>query len=79
LVLSREQFQLQLGNLSQLRSMWRFEALRRVPLLCTLKHDLMSKLAEGLVSEKFSAGQDVIREVRIREGIPQKFACPPDF
>lgn len=64
LCLTRDQFQSKLGDLSALRSMWRFEALRRVPLLCTLPPDLMNRLAVALVSEQFQPGQEVIAEVR---------------
>lgn len=64
LCLTRNQFQSKLGDLSALRSMWRFEALRRVPLLCTLPPDLMNRLAVALVSEQFQPGQEVISEVR---------------
>ena len=52
-----------LGALTQLRHVWRFEALRRVPLLCTLDPPTMAALAQALVSEQYKAGQDIIVEV----------------
>ncbi|GAX72756.1 hypothetical protein CEUSTIGMA_g212.t1 [Chlamydomonas eustigma] len=65
LVMSRDLFQRNLGNLTQLRHVWRFEALRRVPLLCTLDPPTMAKVAEAMVSVQFKQGQDIIVEGEI--------------
>ncbi|GLI69549.1 hypothetical protein VaNZ11_014092 [Volvox africanus] len=62
LTLSREQFTKLLGNLTQMRSLWRFEALKKVPLLSALDTTTRSSLANALRSVSFKAGEDVIRQ-----------------
>ncbi len=65
LTLSREQFSEQLGNLSQLRNLWRIEALRRVPMLSGLPFSQLTRLANKMTSLTFKAGTTVIAQVRL--------------
>ncbi|GLC68711.1 cGMP-dependent protein kinase [Pleodorina starrii] len=62
LTLSRDEFTRLLGNLSQLRSVWRLEALKKVPLLTALDAATRSSLAAALRSVNFSSSEDVIRQ-----------------
>ncbi|KAG1665295.1 hypothetical protein FOA52_015872 [Chlamydomonas sp. UWO 241] len=62
LVLSREMFTSLLGDLGQMRAVWRFEVLRRVPLLNELDAASLGQLAQALEAEDFEPGQDIIKE-----------------
>lgn len=46
----------------QIRNLWRFEALRRVPLLADVDNVLREKLAEALEQVTYKAGQAVIQQ-----------------
>eukprot|EP00955_Chlamydomonas_euryale_P112304 366124-Chlamydomonas_euryale.AAC.5 len=62
LVMSREQFNAELGDLGQMRSVWRFEVLRRVPLLNELEPAVLGELSQALETHEFKPGQDVVVE-----------------
>lgn len=63
LTLSRDQFTALLGNLSQLRSVWRLEALRKVPLLATLPPAALDRLADKLEQVYLKSNTEVIKQV----------------
>jgi len=52
-----------LGELSQLRHMWRFEALRRVPLLSPLTNEVKAKLCSILKQQSYPASSEIITQV----------------
>ncbi|KAG2497546.1 hypothetical protein HYH03_004293 [Edaphochlamys debaryana] len=62
LSLSREQFTRLLGNLATLRNVWRFEALRKVPLLASIEPSTRAQLAAALKPVSYKAGDDVIKQ-----------------
>lgn len=63
LTLSRDQFTSLLGGLGQLRTVWRLEALRRVPLFSGLSQDVLNRLASVLQPVYLKAGQNAITQV----------------
>jgi cytochrome P450 len=65
LTLHREQFQLLLGSLDALRHMWRFEALRRVPLLDQLPDKARAELAASLAQYTAPKGSAVVTQVSL--------------
>ncbi|KXZ43473.1 hypothetical protein GPECTOR_89g493 [Gonium pectorale] len=62
LTLSRDQFTHLLGNLATLRNVWRFEALKKVPLLSAIDAATRASLAGALRPVSFQVGADVIRQ-----------------
>lgn len=62
LTLSREAFVSQLGHLAELRTVWRVEALRRVPLLRELPPDTLTKMAECMTATTVGVGHDIIKQ-----------------
>lgn len=60
LCLERAGFKERLGDLSQLRHMWRFEALRRVPLLASVSSELKAKLCAMLKQQSYPAKADIV-------------------
>lgn len=64
LCLEREAFKKLLGDLGQLRHTWRFEALRRVPLLQQLSHAARSQLCDIFRQEVFPKKARVVTQAR---------------
>ncbi|PNW85942.1 hypothetical protein CHLRE_03g199050v5 [Chlamydomonas reinhardtii] len=62
LMLSRDVFTRLLGNLATLRNVWRFEALKKVPLLGAVDAGVRARLAAALKPTSFRAGDEVIRQ-----------------
>lgn len=60
--LSRDQFDALLGNLTQLRHVWRFEALRKVPLFAGIDAKMRGALAAAMTAQAFKAGEEVIKQ-----------------
>lgn len=65
LTLSRDAFHSLLGRLDTLRHMWRFEALRRVPLLRGLPDKARGELSAALGQLAVSKGDAVVTQVRL--------------
>ncbi len=61
--MSRDAFIHQLGNLATIRHMWRFEALRRVPLFAKLSDAQRDGLAAALEQVTFPKGTAVVTQV----------------
>jgi len=62
LYIGREIFEQLLGSLSEIRHMWRYEALRKVPVLAQLTQEQRWKLAVNIKQTKFAEGEDIVRE-----------------
>lgn len=62
LMLHRDRFVELLGDLENLTHMWRFEAVRRVPLLARLPKPQQLAIATHLQSEQMCAGEEVIKQ-----------------
>ena len=62
LYIGREIFEQLLGSLSEIRHMWRYEALRKVPVLAQLTQEQRWKLAVNIKQTKFSEGEDIVKE-----------------
>ncbi|WIA19038.1 hypothetical protein OEZ85_003698 [Tetradesmus obliquus] len=62
LTLDREAFHSLLGRLDSLRSMWRFEALQRVPLLARLDHKTKAAVAAALGQVAMPKGTAVVTQ-----------------
>ncbi|KAF5835635.1 putative cGMP-dependent protein kinase [Dunaliella salina] len=62
LTLSRKQFNAMLGNLSELKSVWCLETLRKVPLLKGLENATLVKLATVMHQFAVKAGEAVIKQ-----------------
>ncbi|KAL6754149.1 putative cGMP-dependent protein kinase [Haematococcus lacustris] len=62
LTLSRDQFSALLGNLSQLRNVWRLDILRKVPLLAGLDPKQLNQLAHALQPLAVKSGDTVITQ-----------------
>ncbi|KAI3430680.1 hypothetical protein D9Q98_005269 [Chlorella vulgaris] len=62
LACTRADFDTHLGSLAEIRNMWRFEALRKVPLLTALTSQQRLALCTAFETRKMSAGQAVIRK-----------------
>lgn len=60
--LAREEFTKLLGDLKQLRHAWRFEALRRVPLLQQVSHAARSQLCDIFQQVTFPAKAKVVTQ-----------------
>ena len=60
LVCTKEDFDEHLGSLAEIRNMWRFEALSKVPLLTGLSQKQRLALCNAFEEQKFSAGEDVV-------------------
>lgn len=60
LACTREDFDAHLGSLAEIRNMWRFEALRKVPLLAGLTQAQRLALCNAFVQRHFSAGSTVV-------------------
>ncbi|DBA94882.1 TPA: cGMP-dependent protein kinase [Trebouxia sp. C0004] len=58
----RDDFQTHLGRLTDIRRLWRFEALRKVPLLASLNAAQRSDLCTALKSRIFNAGESIVRK-----------------
>ena len=54
-----------LGTLAQIQHLWRFEALRRVPILAQLTPAQRSSLCSAFIQEAASVGEDIIKQVTI--------------
>eukprot|EP00798_Chlamydomonas_sp_ICE-L_P007831 gene7831-1030_t len=63
LTLSVDQFNLMLGNLNQLQHVWRFEALRRVPLLISLDNEVLIKMAGALEPMVKKKGEAIVKQI----------------
>jgi hypothetical protein len=63
--LDREAFHSLLGRLDSLRSMWRFEALQRVPLFARLDHKTKAAVAAALGQVHMPKGTAVVTQVRL--------------
>lgn len=63
LTLDREAFHALLGRLDSLRSMWRFEALQRVPLFAKLDHKTKAGVASALGQVNMPKGTAVVTQV----------------
>ena len=48
--------------LGPVQDVWRFEALRRAPILCNVKDAQLMDLAHCMTQERFTAGQMVFRQ-----------------
>lgn len=64
LTLDREAFRALLGRLDSLRSMWRFEALQRVPLFAQLDNKTKVAVAGALGQVNMPKGTAVVTQVR---------------
>eukprot|EP00210_Caulerpa_lentillifera_P000821 g794.t2 len=62
LTLHRDAFNAMLGSLQQIQHLWRFEALRRVPILSQLTSAQRSTLCSAFIQERSKVGQDVIKQ-----------------
>ncbi|KAL0050057.1 hypothetical protein WJX82_003639 [Trebouxia sp. C0006] len=56
----RDDFQTHLGRLTDIRRLWRFEALRKVPLLASLNAAQRSDLCTALKPRIFNAGESIV-------------------
>jgi hypothetical protein len=65
LTLDCEAFHSLLGRLDSLRSMWRFEALQRVPLFARLDHKTKAAVAAALGQVHMLKGTAVVTQVRL--------------
>jgi hypothetical protein len=63
LTLGRAAFTALLGSLSDLRNVWRFEALRRVPLFDRLTDEQRSALAAAMTQVVCRKGDTVVKQV----------------
>lgn len=63
LTLDREAFHALLGRLDSLRSMWRFEALQRVPLFAKLVNKTKAAVASALGQVNMPKGTAVVTQV----------------
>lgn len=63
LTLDRDAFHALLGRLDSLRSMWRFEALQRVPLFARLDHKTKAAVAAALGQVNMPKGTAVVTQV----------------
>eukprot|EP00879_Flechtneria_rotunda_P024070 GHRR01025496.1.p1 GENE.GHRR01025496.1~~GHRR01025496.1.p1 ORF type:complete len:154 (-),score=33.94 GHRR01025496.1:221-682(-) len=66
LTLDRDAFHAMLGRLDSLRSMWRFEALQRVPLFARLDNKTKAAVASALGQVVMPKGTAVVTQVRCR-------------
>ena len=62
LTLDRSNFEELLGSLQKIQNMWRYEALRKVPILSTLTPDQRWKLATAIKSSQYNDGEFIIKE-----------------
>ena len=60
LACSKEVFDAHLGSLEEIRNMWRYEALSKVPLLTGLTQQQRLQLCSAFESKDYAAGQDVV-------------------
>ena len=60
LACTREDFDKHLGSLAEIRNMWRFEALRKVPLLAGLSQAQRLALCNAFAPRQFAAGATVV-------------------
>lgn len=60
LACTKEVFDSHLGSLEEIRNMWRFEALSKVPLLTGLTQQQRLQLCSAFESKDYAAGQDVV-------------------
>ncbi|KAA6429168.1 MAG: cGMP-dependent kinase, partial [Trebouxia sp. A1-2] len=58
----RDDFQTHLGRLTDIRRLWRFKALRKVPLLASLNAAQRSDLCTALKPRIFNAGESIVRK-----------------
>ena len=66
LTLHRDQFTALLGSLEAIRNMWRFEAVKRVPLFSALPHGHKHRIAAALNQLQLPAGAMAVKEARRR-------------
>lgn len=59
---SKDEFDKHIGKLNDIRILWRFEALRKVPLLSALTQEQKFELAGALKPINFAAGEVVVRK-----------------
>lgn len=62
LSLDRDSFHALLGSLDSLRSMWRFEALQRVPLFAKLDHKSKAAVASALGQVNMPKGTAIVTQ-----------------
>eukprot|EP00803_Ostreobium_quekettii_P000241 evm.model.scf_1252.3 EVM.evm.TU.scf_1252.3 scf_1252:22586-28170(-) len=62
LLLHRDVFNAMLGSLGQIQHVWRFEALRRVPILAQLTPAQRSSLCSAFKQESFKAGKRIVKQ-----------------
>ena len=62
LCLSRENFNARLGSLEEIQHMWRYEALRRVPVLSKLTKTQRNKLVLVMQERTYDAGAVIVKE-----------------
>lgn len=65
LTLERDAFHALLGRLDSLRSMWRFEALQRVPLFSHLDAKTKAAVAAALGQVSIARGTAVVTQVKV--------------
>ena len=68
LTLERDAFHALLGRLDSLRSMWRFEALQRVPLFARIDAKTKAAVAAALGQVSMPGGTAVVTQVSTAEG-----------
>ena len=77
LTCTREVFDAHLGSLDDIRNLWRFEALRKVPLLAELTAAQRLKLCSAFVPRAIAAGGAVITKGEAGEAfyVVERGAC----
>ncbi|GMH33824.1 hypothetical protein BSKO_01658 [Bryopsis sp. KO-2023] len=62
LTLHRDAFDAMLGSLLQIQHVWRFEALRRVPILAQLTAAQRSTLCAAFTQDSYKAGEPIVKQ-----------------
>lgn len=65
LTLERDQFTGLLGSLETIRHMWRFETVKKVPLLISLPNSHKFKVAMAFKTVEFKEGSVIVEQVKL--------------
>jgi signal-transduction protein with cAMP-binding, CBS, and nucleotidyltransferase domain len=76
LKLHRSIFNRLLGTLEGMNSVWRYEALKTVPLFGPLSNIQVTQIAKSMEEKSYAAGEDIITHVRSPRWLNQLILSP---
>lgn len=77
LACSREAFDAHLGSLAEIRNMWRYEALSKVPLLTSLSQKQRLALCNAFVTKHYTPGEVIVQKGEVGDAffVVEKGTC----